>query len=98
MIFVRRELVLGGHGMLVPGADIEYIAWHGEAARAFDVNWAVVPFECHTSKAGAINFFRDFVVLLESLTKMIQVGIADVLNGKVVDNECKHDGATLVAP
>ncbi len=91
-------MALGGHGMLVPGANIEDIAQHGEVARAIGVIWAVVPFECHVGKAGAINFFRDFVVLLESLTKMIQVGIADVLNGKVVDNECKHDGATLVAP
>jgi hypothetical protein len=62
------------------------------------VNWAVVQLECHAGKAGAIDFFRDFVVLLESLAKMIQVGIARVLNGKVVDNECKHDRAQLVMP
>jgi hypothetical protein len=55
---VRRKLVLGGHGMLVPGADTEDIAWHGEAARAFSVNWAVIPFECHAGKAAAIDFFR----------------------------------------
>ncbi len=90
--------MLGGHGMLVPGADIDDIAPHGESARAFGVIWAVVPFECHTGKAGAINFFRDFVVLLESLAKMIQVGIANILDGEVVDNECKPDGAPLVAP
>ncbi len=47
---------------------------------------------------GAINFLRDFVVLFESLGKMIQVGIANVLNGKVVNNECKHDGVPFVAP
>jgi hypothetical protein len=29
---------------------------------------------------------------------MIQVGIAKVLDGKVVDNECKHDGAPFVVP
>ncbi len=50
--------MLGGHGMLVPGADTEDIAWHGEAARAFSVNWAVIPFECHAGKAAAIDFFR----------------------------------------
>ncbi len=60
--------------------------------------WAVVPFECHAGKAGAIDFFRDFVVLLESLAKMIQVGIVDILNGKVVNNEGKHDGVPLVTP
>ncbi len=60
--------------------------------------WAVVPFECYAGKAGAINFFRDFVVLLESLTKMFQVGIANILNSKVINNECKHDGAPLVMP
>ncbi len=101
MIFamlVRRELALGGHGMLVPGADIEDIAWHGEAARAFGVNWAVVPFECHTGEAGAIDFFRDVVVLLKSLAKITQLSIANVLDGKVVDDECKHDRAPLVAP
>jgi hypothetical protein len=49
-------------------------------------------------KAGAINFFRDFVVLFESLAKMIQVGITNVLDGKVINNECKHDGAPFVAP
>jgi hypothetical protein len=42
--------VLGWHEMLVPGADIEDVSWHGEAARVFGVNWAVVPFECHTGK------------------------------------------------
>ncbi len=29
---------------------------------------------------------------------MIQVGIANFLDGKVVGNECKHDGASFVAP
>ncbi len=48
--------------------------------------------------AGAVVFLRDFVVLFESLAKMIQVGIANVLDGKVVDNESKHDGAPFVAP
>jgi hypothetical protein len=70
-MFVRRELVLGGHGMIVPGAEVEDVTWHGEAARAFDVKWAVVPFQCHAGKVGAINFLRDFVVLFESLAKMI---------------------------
>ncbi len=32
VILVRRELVLGGHWMLVPGADIVDIARHGETA------------------------------------------------------------------
>jgi hypothetical protein len=62
------------------------------------VVWAVVPFECHTSKAGAINFFRDFVVFLEGPAKMIQVETAYVLNKKIVNNECKHDGVPLVMP
>ncbi len=43
-MLVRRELVLGGHGMLVPCADVEDVTWHGEAARALGVNWDVVPF------------------------------------------------------
>ncbi len=51
----------------------------------------------YTGKASAIEFFGDFVVFLESLAKMIQVGIAEVLDGKDVDNECKHEGAPLVA-
>jgi hypothetical protein len=97
-MFVRRELVLGGHGMLVPGADLEDITWHGEAARAFGVNWAVVPFKCHAGKVGAVDFLRDFIVHFESLAKMIQVSIANVLDGKVVNNECKHEGAPFVAP
>ncbi len=91
-------MALGGHEMLVPGADIADISWHGEAARAFGMNWAVFPFEHHAGKACAVNFLRDFVVLFESLAKMIQVGITNVLDGKVVDNECKHDGASFVAP
>ncbi len=57
--------------------------------------WAVVPFECHASKSGSINFFRDFVVFLEGPAKMIQVGTANVLNRKIVNNECKHDGIHL---
>jgi hypothetical protein len=36
-MFVRRELALGWHGMLVPGADVEDVTWHGEAARAKSV-------------------------------------------------------------
>jgi hypothetical protein len=98
MMHVRRELALGGHGMLVPGADIVDTAWHGEATQVFGMIWAVVSFECHTCKAGAINFFRDFVVFLESLAKMIQVRITYVLSGKVVNDECKHGGAPLVPP
>jgi hypothetical protein len=62
------------------------------------VNWALVPFKCHASNAGAVDFLRDFVALFESLAKMIQVGIANVLDGKVINNECKHDGAPFVAP
>ncbi len=69
MMFVRRELALGGHEMLVPGADIEDVTWNGEAARAFGVNWAVVPFEHHAGKAGAVDFLRDFVVLFCELGK-----------------------------
>ncbi len=30
------------------------------------------------------------------MAKKIQVGIANILDGKVVDNECKHDGAPFV--
>ncbi len=37
-------------------------------------------------------------MLLESLEKMIQVGIANVLDGKVVEDECKHDEAPFVVP
>jgi hypothetical protein len=62
------------------------------------MNWALVPFKWHAGKAGAINFLRDFVVLFERLAKMIQVGIANVLDGKVINNECEHDGAPFVAP
>ncbi len=29
---------------------------------------------------------------------MIQVGIANVLDGKVIDDECKHEGASCVVP
>jgi hypothetical protein len=31
-MLVRRELVLGGNGMLVLGADIADVSWPGEAA------------------------------------------------------------------
>ncbi len=86
-MFVQRELALGRHEMPVPGADVADVTWHREAARAFGLNWAVVPFERHASKAGAVNFLRDFVVLFESLANMIQVGITNVLDGKVINNE-----------
>ncbi len=46
--------------MLVPGADVADVTWHGEAARAFGVNWAVVSFERHAGE-GAVDFLRDFV-------------------------------------
>ncbi len=44
-MFARRELALGGHGMLVSGAEVEDITWDGEVTRAFGMNWAVVPFK-----------------------------------------------------
>ena len=47
---------------------------------------------------GCIKFFGDFVVLLKSLAKMIQVGVTNVLDCKVIDYESKHDGAPLVLP
>jgi hypothetical protein len=81
--------------MLVPGADIVDIARHGEATRAFGVIQAVVPFECHAGKAGAINFFQDFEVLLESLTKMIQVGITYILNVKLSTMSANMTGCHL---
>jgi hypothetical protein len=62
------------------------------------MNRAVVPFECHASKAGAVNFLRDFVVLFSSLAEMIQVGITNVLDCKVIDNKCKYDGVPFVVP
>ncbi len=62
------------------------------------MNWAVVPFEYHAGEAGVVNFLRDFVVLFESLAKMIQVSITNILDGKVVNNECKHDGVPFVVP
>jgi hypothetical protein len=97
-MILRRELALGGYEMPVPGADVVDVSWLGKAAQAFGVNWAVVPFEHHAGKADAVDFLRDFVVLFESLVKMIQVGITNVLDGKVVDNDCKHDGALFVSP
>ncbi len=50
------------------------------------------------TEAGVVNFLRDVVVLFESLAKMIQVSIANVLDGKGINNECKHDGVLFVAP
>jgi hypothetical protein len=97
-MFVRRDLALGGHEMPVPDADIVDVSWHGKAAQAFGMNWAVVPFERHAGKAGAVNFLRDFVVLFESLARIIQVGITNTLDGKIGGNECKHDGKPFVAP
>ena len=37
-------------------------------------------------------------MLLESLSKVVQVGVADVLDCEVVNNEGKQDGAPLVLP
>ncbi len=31
-MLVRRELVLGGNGMVILGANIADVSWHGEAA------------------------------------------------------------------
>jgi hypothetical protein len=97
-MFVKREMALGGGEMLLSGAEVADVTWHGKMAGAFGVNRAVVLFAHHASKAGAVNFFRDFVVLFESLAKMIQVGITNVLDCKVVENKCKYDGAPFVAP
>ncbi len=36
--------------------------------------------------------------MLESLSKVIQVGIANILDCEVVNNEGKHDEAPLVSP
>ncbi len=49
-------------------------------------------------KAGFLNFFRDCVVLFKSLVKMIQVGVIEVLDCKVIDYEGKHERAPFVSP
>ncbi len=36
--------------------------------------------------------------MLESPSKVVQVGVANVLDRKAVNNEGKHDGAPLVSP
>ncbi len=43
-VFVRGELALGGHRMVVFDVDVVDVAWHGGSACAFGVRWAVVPF------------------------------------------------------
>jgi hypothetical protein len=43
-MLVRRDLALGGYGMLVLCLDIADVSWHGEATRVFGVDWAVGPF------------------------------------------------------
>jgi hypothetical protein len=70
--------------MPVPGADVVDVFWHGKAAQAFGVNWAVVPFEHYAGKMGAVNFLRDFVMLFESLAKMIQVDITNILDAVAI--------------
>ena len=35
---------------------------------------------------------------LEGLAKMIQLGVTNILNCKVINNEDKHDGMPLVSP
>jgi hypothetical protein len=37
-------------------------------------------------------------VFIEGLAKMIQMDIANILNGKVINNECKHDREPLEMP
>ena len=41
-VFVRGELVLGGHRMVVFDMEVVDVAWHGGSTRAFRVCWAVV--------------------------------------------------------
>ncbi len=43
-VFVRGEVVLGGHSMVVFDVDVVDVAWHGGLACAFGVCWALVPF------------------------------------------------------
>ena len=43
-VFVRGELALGRHRMVVFDVDVVDVAWHGGLACAFGVCWAVVPF------------------------------------------------------
>ncbi len=97
-VFVQGELALGGHRMVEFDVDVVDVAWHGGLTCAFGVCWAVVPFPCDACKVGSVKFFGDFIVLLESLSKMIQVGVSDVLDCKNVNNKGKHDGVPLVLP
>ncbi len=43
-VFVRGELALGGHRMVVYDVGVVDVAWHGGSTCAFGVCWAVVPF------------------------------------------------------
>ena len=43
-VFMRGELALGGHRMVVFDADVVDVAWHGGLTCAFRVCWAIVPF------------------------------------------------------
>ncbi len=81
-MFVRRELVLGGHEMPVPGADIVDVSWHGKAARAFGVNWAVVPFERHAGKAVLKSLYPRVIQRLSKhlLTSYFLTGKSPIHN------------------
>ncbi len=60
----------------------------------------VLPYLVHHTHilSTVLTAHDNFVMLLESLAKMFQVGTAKVLDGKVINDECKHDGVPLVAP
>ena len=70
------------------------ITWHGQVDFAF----LVVPIKCDSQVASSFPVLVNFVVLLNCLDKMVDIGFVDVFDSEVIDNQCEADGLPVVFP
>ena len=80
--------------MLEASESFGDVVWHGE------VNGAcfVVPIQLESTKKLTLTVHRDFIVLLQGVFEVFDMGETDSLDAKIVNNETESDGAPFMSP
>ena len=63
-----------------------------------DVLSCIVPFKTNTTVQAASPIFGDSVVLFNRVHEVFGMFTADVLDAKVIHDECEHDWTKLMSP
>ena len=93
-VLVRRELTLERHGVAVLSEEFADVALHGKAASTF----CIVPFEVYACELFTFPIFRDFVVFLEDIAKVVGMAFSYIFDSKIINYEGEEDWAPFVEP